>query len=161
MKVSAEGRVLGGDKMNLVYKKTNEDMLDEIIALFIETFNSEPWNDSWTIKTASKRLRPMFCLEEFWGLCAYQDNKICGFIMGYFEQYCDEIEFTIKEFAVKNSGRGKGIGSQLFVEFEKELRKMEVKKISLLTLKGDLTERFYEKHGFQTNLQIAFMDKIL
>ena len=147
--------------MSFVYKKISGDMLDEIIELFVETFNSKPWNDSWTKNTASKRLCPMVHTEEFWGLSAYQDNKICGFVMGVFEQYCDEIEFTIKEFAVKNTGRGQGLGSQLFIEFEKRLREMGVKKIALLTLKGNLTEHFYEKNGFQSNRQITFMEKTI
>lgn len=147
--------------MDFVYKNISEDMLDEMIELFIETFNSKPWNDSWTIRTASKRLCPMVHTQEFLGLSAYQDNKICGFVMGFFEQYCDGIEFTIKEFAVRNTGRGRGLGSQLFMEFEKRLREMGVKKITLLTLKGNLTEHFYQKNGFQTNPQIAFMDKTI
>jgi ribosomal protein S18 acetylase RimI-like enzyme len=147
--------------MSFVYKKISEDMLDEIIELFIETFNSEPWSDNWTTKTASKRLSPMTHTDVFFGLAAYQENKMCGFVMGVFEQYCDEIEFSIKEFAVKNTGRGQGLGSQLFGEFEKELMKMGVKKITLLTLKGNLTEHFYEKNGFQTSNEITFMDKTI
>lgn len=147
--------------MYVVYKKISEDMLKEISELFMEAFNSEPWNDSWTIQTAYKRLYPIILTEGFLGLSAYQDNKMCGFVMGYFEQYCNEKEFTIKEFAIRNAGRGQGIGSQLFMEFEKRLSEKGVKKITLLTLKGNLTEHFYEKNGFKTNHKITFMDKKL
>lgn len=147
--------------MDIVYKKISEDMLDEIIELFIETFNSEPWNDNWTIQTSFKRLHPIVLTEEFLGLSAYQDNRICGFVMGFFEQYCDEKEFLIKEFAIKNTDRGRGFGSQLLMEFERRLREKGVKKITLLTLKGNLTEHFYEKNGFKTNLKMAFMDKVI
>lgn len=147
--------------MDAVYKKISKDMLNEIIEVFIEAFNSEPWNDSWTIQTSYKRLSPIIITEGFFGLSAYQDNKMCGFIMGYFEQYCDEKEFVIKEFAIRNAGRGQGIGSQLLMEFEKRLREKGVKKITLLTLKGNLTEHFYEKNGFKTNNKITFMDKSL
>lgn len=147
--------------MDIVYKKISEDMLDEIIELFIETFNSEPWNDNWTIQTSFKRLHPIVLTEEFLGLSAYHDNRICGFVMGFFEQYCDEKEFLIKEFAIKNTDRGRGFGSQLLMEFERRLREKGVKKITLLTLKGNLTEHFYEKNGFKTNPKMAFMDKVI
>lgn len=147
--------------MNLIYKKISDDILDEIMELFVETFRSEPWNECWTVKTAAKRLHPMVNYEEFFGLCAYRDHVICGFIFGFFEQSCDGLEFMIKEFAVKNTGRGQGIGSQLYEEFEKRLREMNVKKITLLTLKGNLTEHFYLKNGFQTSAQMAFMDKTI
>jgi ribosomal protein S18 acetylase RimI-like enzyme len=103
----------------------------------------------------------MVNFEDFYGLCVYQDNIICGFIMGFFEQYCDGLEFTIKEFAIRNSGRGQGIGSQLYGEFETRLKDMNVKRITLLTLRGNLTEHFYIKNGFQTNEQIAFMGKTI
>jgi aminoglycoside 6'-N-acetyltransferase I len=153
--------ILGGKEMDVVYKKISEDMLDEIIELFVETFNSQPWNDNWTVQTSSKRLCPIIFTEGFFGLSAYQDNKICGFTMGFFEQYCDEKEFIIKEFAIRNMGRGRGLGSQLLMEFEKRLREMGVKKIILLTLKGNLTEHFYEKNGFKTNTKMAFMNKTI
>lgn len=114
--------------MGFVYKKIREDIPDEMIQLFIETFNSQPWNDNWTVQTASKRLCPMARTEKFFGLGVYQDNKLYGFVMGFFEQYCDGVEFTIKEFAVKNTERGQGVGSQLFMEFEKRLKEMDVKR---------------------------------
>lgn len=147
--------------MDFVYKRISEDMLVEIVELFIESFNSLPWNDNWTTETACKRLYPLVHTEGFWGLCAYLDSKMCGFVMGVFEQYCDEVEFSIREFAVKNTGRGQGLGSQLFKELEKDLTKMGVKRIKLLTLKGNLTERFYEKNGFHTNSKIAYMHKTI
>jgi len=147
--------------MDVVYKKISEDMLKEIIEVFIEAFNSEPWNDSWTVKTSYKRLYPIVLTEGFLGLSAYQDNKMCGFVMGYFEQYCDEKQFVIKEFAIRNVGRGQGVGSKLLMEFEQRLREKGVKKITLLTLKGNLTEHFYEKSGFETDNKIIFMDKTL
>ena len=80
--------------------------------------------------------------------------------MGWFEQYCNDKEFAIREFAVRNTGRGKGIGSKLYSEFEDRMLKASVKKITLLTLRGDLTERFYKKNGFQVSDAIVQMEKI-
>lgn len=32
----------------LYYKEVTLDSLDELAHLYVETFNSEPWNDEWT-----------------------------------------------------------------------------------------------------------------
>lgn len=147
--------------MNFLYKQIDSNMVDEIVELYIESFNSPPWNDNWTSETAYKRLFPLIGADRFWGLCAHKEGKMCGFIMGVFEQYCDDTEFAIKEFSVKNTGRGQGIGSKLFLELETRLRNIGVSRITLLTLRGNLTEHFYEKNGFRTDSKIICMNKIL
>ncbi len=62
--------ILGGKEMDVVYKKISEDMLDEIIELFVETFNSQPWNDNWTVQTSSKTIMPYYFYRRiFWIKC--------------------------------------------------------------------------------------------
>lgn len=41
---------------DLYYKDVTPNMLDVLAHSYVETFNSEPWNDQWTIFTATKRL---------------------------------------------------------------------------------------------------------
>lgn len=45
------------------YEEITIDHLDELASLYVETFNSEPWNDKWTISTATKRLHQMINTE--------------------------------------------------------------------------------------------------
>lgn len=145
---------------NLIeYRVVGKSMLKELTDLFVETFNAEPWYDNWTKKTAEKRLTAVLNAEDFYGLAAYQDDLMCGFILGWFELYCDSKEYTIKEFAVRNTDRGQGIGTKLYTEFEKRVEKQGACGITLLTLKGDLTEHFYQKNGFQVEEEIIFMKK--
>lgn len=44
--------------------------------MYIETFNSPPWNDEWTIENASKRLHQMIHCEDFYGIKAYQEEGL-------------------------------------------------------------------------------------
>lgn len=141
------------------YKPVVREMIYEIAELFSETFNDEPWNDNWTLSIAVKRIDFILSADGFYGLAAYRDGVMCGFILGWAEQYCDAKEFAIREFAVRNNERGSGIGTELYNEFEKNLKKTGINKITLLTLKNDFTQRFYEKIGFQTNEKIVFMNK--
>lgn len=52
----------------LEYKTITLDDVKDIAEMYVETFNSEPWNDRWTINTASKRLHQMINVEDFCSL---------------------------------------------------------------------------------------------
>ena len=129
----------------MYYEEITIDHLDKLAELYVETFNSEPWNDEWTVCTAKKRLHQMINTEDSFGLCAYQEGNMCGAILGCMEQFYHKIMFNIKEFWVKNGMRGHGVGTQIFSEFEKRLKEKQVGQIILFTSKGDFTEHFYHK----------------
>lgn len=104
--------------MSLEYKEITLESINEIAEMYVETFNSSPWNDRWTISTARKRLRQMVNVEDFYGICAYHNGELCGIILGSMEQFFDGIMFNIKEFCVRNGFRGKEIGTIIFKEIE-------------------------------------------
>ena len=144
---------------NLCYEEMTENHLDELAQLYVDAFNSAPWNDEWSFETARKRLQQMLHTEDSFGLCVYCDGKICGAVLGAMEQYFDGIMFNLKEYWVKNEERGKGIGSCLFAESERRLKEKGVMQIILLTAKGDATEHFYHKQGMGTDTDMVFMTK--
>ena len=75
----------------------------------------------------------MINVEDFYGLCAYKDNKICAVIIGCREEFYDGVVFNLREFFVDNSLRGNGIGHNMIKELEKRLKKQNVKEIVLYT----------------------------
>lgn len=145
--------------MKLCYKEIEMEDLSELACLYVETFNSEPWNDEWTIDTATKRLKQMLNTEDSYGLCVYQGEILCGAVLGCMEQFYDGIMFNLKEFWVKNGMRGCGIGTKIFAEMEKRLKEKQIKNIILFTSKGDFTEYFYHKQDMKTNPEMVFMSK--
>lgn len=145
----------------VTYGVAEKGQLKEMVGLFIESFNAQPWYDHWTEETATKRLQQLLDTPGFYGICAYQNQVLCGFILGYAESYYDGMDFIIKEFAVCNQMRGQGIGSLLFQQFEKELKNKNIKKIALQTIRGDYTEHFYQKQGFYENQAMLCMEKEL
>lgn len=52
--------------MGFIYMKISEYILDEIIELFVENFNSEPWNDKWKRKQLLKDYILWFTQKIFW-----------------------------------------------------------------------------------------------
>ncbi len=139
------------------YREINISDVPELAKIYAETFNSDPWYDKWTQKTAEKRLSQMVNNGGFFGLLCYDESGITGMIMGEAEQYFDGVIFNIKEFCVKNELRGKGIGTSLLEEFERRLKGMGIRETVLMTNLED--EEFYKKRGFHRSRGVIFMGK--
>jgi len=143
----------------MYYEEIALEHLEELAGLYVETFNSEPWNDEWMVSTAKKRLQQMINTEDSYGLCAYEDGVLCGAILGCMEQFYNGKMFNVKEFWVKNGMRGQGLGTQIFSEFEKRLKEKQVEQMILFTSRGDFTEHFYHKQNMKSNPGMIFMEK--
>lgn len=143
------------------FKKIDLFSIKDLAAIYVETFNAPPWNDEWTIETASKRLHQMVNCEGFYGIMAYQDEELCGMILGSEEQFYNGVMFNIKEFCVKNEMRSRGIGTKILVEFEKQLKEKQILEIILFTSRDDGTERFYQKRGLESYNGMVMMGKQL
>lgn len=143
----------------LQYKKMEATDVPELAGLYIEAFNAPPWNDKWTRETAEKRLHQMICVEDFYGLCAYQEDQLCGMILGCMEQFYDGVTFNLREFCIRNELRGSGIGTELLGHFEEALKEMGVKEIILFTSRGLATEHFYQKQGYHNLDGLVLMEK--
>ena len=159
--MSLTNQSLETEKKNLNYKEIELNDLSEMAALYVETFNAAPWNDQWTMETARKRLHQMISTEDSYGLCAYADGLLCGAILGGMEQFYNGVMFDVKEFWVKNSMRGQGLGTEIFSELEHRLKQKGVNEIILFTSRGDATEHFYHKQNMKSNHDMVFMTKKL
>jgi N-acetylglutamate synthase-like GNAT family acetyltransferase len=148
-------------EFKLEFKEITLDDIDDLAKMYVETFNSPPWNDNWTLETSSKRLKQFINCEDFYGITAYQEDKLCGMILGSQEQFYDGIMFNIKEFCVKNDIRNNGIGTVILKEFEKLLKIKGVKEIVLFTSREDGTEGFYSKRGLKSYNSMVVMGKEL
>lgn len=127
--------------------------------LFVKSFNTEPWNDNWTIETASKRLGQMINTEDSYGILAYKEDMLCGMVLGCEEQYYNGIMFNLKEFCVSNDMRNSGLGTIIITEFENRLKDRGIKEIVLLTSRGAGTEGFYNRRGFKSYEGMVMMGK--
>lgn len=143
------------------YRELNLSRLDEVIPMFIETFNEEPWNDKWTEEITKKRLTQMLNCEGAYGLVAYLNNEVVGMILGNHEYYYTGMQFVIKEFCVNNKLKGKGIGTKLLNEFEEKLKSKGIKEIVLTTLRNEKTEGYYKNRGYGEIQESVIMQKKL
>lgn len=139
------------------YREIAPADLPELVKIFAETFNSEPWFEKWTEKTAGKRLSHYLNNENCVGIAATEGGEIIGMLIGEEEQYYDGVVCAIKEFCVKNALRGRGIGSAMVKEFEKCEMARGVRSISFYTTEED--EGFYAKNGYSKSEGMIIMGK--
>lgn len=127
---------------------------------YVETYNAPPWNDQWTENLAFEKLSEMMDCRGAYGLVCYDDNDdFAGVILGNPEIYFNCKQFFIKDFFVSLTLQSQGIGSLLMIEFEKRLRAKGIDKVYLFTAKGERTEDFYKKRGFNTWSGMVLMGK--
>lgn len=70
------------DVMEISYQDVDLKILDDLIPLYIDSFNAEPWNDHWNKETAYQRLYPLICYDDCDGICLKIDDRISGAILG-------------------------------------------------------------------------------
>lgn len=134
----------------MVLKELKQEHVGELSKLYVEAYNAPPWNDGWTVESASKRMMQMLRCDGAYGLVSCEGGAITGMILGNHEYFYNGMHFNIKEFCVDARLRGKGIGTLLLDEFLARLKDRGIKEVYLFTSRTDLTEKFYRKRGFKS-----------
>ena len=145
----------------MMYENLQYKHITDLSILYQDAFNAPPWNDQWTLESASKRLMQMLKCDGFYGLVSYKNNKIVGMILGNHEYFYDGVHFNIKEFCVDINLRGNGFGSALLNEFLIRLRNNGIDEAILFTSRTNGTEDFYNKHGFKSFNTMVMMGRKL
>ncbi|MBW4511220.1 MAG: GNAT family N-acetyltransferase [Scytonematopsis contorta HA4267-MV1] len=141
-------------------KPFTAEYIDDCAWLFLEVFNSEPWNEKWTFANAVLALQQILNTPNFIGFI-WQEDMILGFVLGCCEPTDTGKRFFLKEICVKNNQQRQGIGSQLLSYLTQYLVEIDVKLIYLLTRKNSNAEFFYSKQGFVQSSIMTMMVKHL
>lgn len=139
----------------------NSDLDSMLAQSFAKVFNDEPWNDSWTHQQALERIRDIENTPRFDGVAVIREGKVIAAILGRGEQYYDGEVFQIIEFWVAKKLQCQGIGSRLLADFTAHLKAKGIQRVFLLTMRGERTEGFYQKQGFETSSGMCLMERNL
>lgn len=130
----------------------------QVAELYVSVFNSQPWNDGWSLEAARERLSRLLNVQDSVGVVAVADSEVVGFALGYCERWVAGEHFHLKEMCVAPKYQRNGIGSSIFESLLEILRDRGVQAIYLETAPGHAAARFYERHGF-TLLNLQSMSK--
>lgn len=145
----------------LEFKEISSGDIKECALLYVDTFNSEPWNDKWEFDTAYHRLMDIYNTPGFYGLAAVEDGITAAAAFGNTEYWYEGMTYDLKEMFTKNGMRGKGIGSELLNTLNKHLLEKGVSFLHLFTAEGDMTEKFYSKNGYERIQGMIMMSRRL
>jgi len=123
------------------------DHLKLCAAIYPAAYNAEPWNDSWTIDTATALLSCYYNTPQFMGWSARRGDSIIACAIGNIEPYYSGNIFVLKEIFVAVNSQGFGVGSSLLASIKKRLAKIDTRMIILSTRRPIVD--FYIKSGFE------------
>jgi aminoglycoside 6'-N-acetyltransferase I len=135
--------------------------LDACAELYVKVFNCEPWNDSWTVETAYKRLADIFNSPGFVGITIHEDEELRGAAFGCMEQWYEGMEYSLKEIFIANECQGKGLGKRIMKELETRVKVQGGEDIVLFTSRETAAYGFYIKEGFHELKSMAMLAKNL
>lgn len=124
------------------------DELAACVSLYVETFNAQPWNESWQVRDAHTRLSDFLATPGAHGVCLTDsDDRLVGFALGHVERSGAEDHFLLKEMCVRTGQQRQGHGTLLLEALTDRLP--DVRSWYLLTARESNASRFYERNGFR------------
>ncbi len=134
--------------MEIMIREITFDDIDDCTELFINVFNSEPWNDEWTLAKAIDLFKDFFNTPGFIGFKGIQNNKTIAVCIGHVKKWRKSSEYYIEEYFISPELQHKGFGTDFLKKIEEQLVLGAIRKITLLTARNTPAEKFYKKNNF-------------
>lgn len=138
-----------------------EAHLDSAVALFVEVFAAEPWNEVWSRPSAQRRLGDLVRSPGFMGVAALRGGELVGFALGRLEAYREEEHYHLQEMCVSTQCQRQGVGTKIVAYLQERLEERGCKQIYLLTMRESAPEAFYLQCDFSPSRHTAVMVKKL
>ncbi|MBA3925967.1 GNAT family N-acetyltransferase [Listeria rustica] len=132
--------------------------LEEGIALYIDVFTNEPWNDELTYAEIKLYFDRLLAMNTFEGYLALDgEDAVIAASLGFIRPWFRGVQYHLDSFYIASFCQNKGIGSA-FLDFVKaDLAQKDIPNIALDTEIGYPSDYFYRKHGFSSNPESVTM----
>lgn len=125
------------------------EQLNQLVPLFLEAFNSEPYSESWSVENCIRRLEESYRRDELktGHFFAQEFSTPVGFISSITQTWHDGVYVVGQELAVAQIYRGRGIASALVSAVFDEAKNKGCVKFAGETLRGSHAYDFWKKQG--------------
>ncbi|MEV4277538.1 GNAT family N-acetyltransferase [Actinoplanes xinjiangensis] len=124
------------------------DHLDAAARLYVDTFTRPPWNETWHLPDATRRLHDMLTTPRAHAAHATApDGTLTGFAIGHLERYGSADHFLLQEMCVSTGHQRQGIGTRLLADLTAQMP--TVTHWYLLTGRDTPAAAFYQANGFR------------
>lgn len=126
------------------------NQIDKIADTYIKIFNADPWNESWSIDRATKRLTQVAGIPDSTGIVVWgADGSVVGFAVGAYEAWDKGDQFYLKELGVRPDMQRQEIGSQILEQIIAAAFKQNASQIVLDTQRNIPAYRLFERFKFK------------
>jgi aminoglycoside 6'-N-acetyltransferase I len=139
--------------MEIKFRPIEINDLDSAVDEMVLAYRSAPWNERWTIEEGKQRFMAILAKKFSYGYVALdnESNQIIATCVGHLEYYLDKVIYWIDDFSVRTDYQDKGIGTGFLFYVKKEMKRLKVTEIRLMTLRDYPSEKFFKSNGFDSN----------
>jgi aminoglycoside 6'-N-acetyltransferase I len=135
--------------------------VETCVHLLIAAYNREPWNDHWSIETATKYLTEFMASDQFVGFVICENEIIAGALFAHRKTWWTNDELFVDELYVAPHLQRKGYGEKLLTHVEHYANSQGLAGLTLLTNQYFPAKAFYVKNGYAHAEPVVFMYKKL
>ena len=144
---------------NINIRSLKNDDISQLSILF-----KDFWNEESNLQKMSKIFKVLNNSENYILLCAVNNNKLLGYVMGIicYSLYgnCEPF-LVVEDMIIDKKYRSKGIGKKLFFELEGIAKSKGCNQIILVTEEDRINAAiFYEKLGFKADKHRGYKKKL-
>lgn len=140
------------------YRKMTEENIDEVAHNYVDYYNNCE-DGCWTFEKAYKRIHQVMTIEDSECFVQYVDEKLSGFVMGYYKEFDDLKAYFLEEIVIFAEFQNKGYGAAFLEELEKVVRANGVEHMELISVNDEHHMHFYKKLGFYAASNLSMMGK--
>jgi N-acetylglutamate synthase-like GNAT family acetyltransferase len=138
-----------------------ENHVDDCVKVFVDAYNSPPWNCNWTAEKAGAYLSELINNTNFIGFIVYENDNAVAAILGHKKTWWTNDQLMVDELFVSKSAQKKGYGKKLMSYCEEYAKENQIELLALMTNKYLPAFDFYENLDFIAADQYVFMFKQL
>ena len=140
------------------YRKMTDENIADVVYKYVDYYNSCE-EGCWTYEKAYKRLHQVMTIEDSACFVQYIDNKMSGFVMGYYKEFDDLKAYFLEEIVIFAEFQNRDYGAAFMEELEAVVRRNGAEHMELISVNDEHHMHFYKKLGFYGASNLIMMGK--
>ncbi|WEO67927.1 GNAT family N-acetyltransferase [Rhizobium rhizogenes] len=156
-----KGRSGHGAWMSIVFQRINYNQALCAATIIKHAYFEPPWNEEWSLDKATLRIEELLATPGWLGVGAIEDNKLCGFALGFPLTTVAGRGLYVAEVAVLPAYQRQRIGTKLLKLLEEEARISGFLNIWLVSQNEGAAAAYYDANAYRQSAKLRVYSKTL